>query len=136
VPHQRHLERPHCSRGSHFEYFSDRCGFAALSLHRSCLVQGFLRGFDQTVNLILDECHERVYSQTAGVEHVPLGLYIIRGDNVSVQRTASASSRVLQRVDLVTHVALLLSLAAVPSSARSTKTRIRRSTSLRCEASR
>lgn len=48
-----------------------------------CPSQGYLRGFDQTVNLIVDECHERVYSQSAGVEQVPLGLYIIRGDNVS-----------------------------------------------------
>ena len=47
-------------------------------------IVGYLRGFDQTVNLILDECHERVYSQTAGVEQVALGLYIIRGDNVAV----------------------------------------------------
>lgn len=43
---------------------------------------GFLRGFDQTVNLVLDECHERVYSKDAPVEQVILGLYIVRGDNV------------------------------------------------------
>jgi hypothetical protein len=52
-------------------------------LHVCVYVQGFLRGFDQTVNLILDECHERVFSPNAGVEQVVLGLYIIRGDNVS-----------------------------------------------------
>ncbi len=45
-------------------------------------VQGTLKGFDQTINLIMDECHERVYTATAGVEQVPLGLYIVRGDNV------------------------------------------------------
>lgn len=44
--------------------------------------QGILRGFDQATNLILDECHERVYSLDAGVEQVVLGLYIIRGDNM------------------------------------------------------
>ncbi len=44
--------------------------------------QGTLKGFDQTINLVLDECHERVYSANAGVEQVILGLYIIRGDNV------------------------------------------------------
>jgi U6 snRNA-associated Sm-like protein LSm8 len=43
---------------------------------------GNLRGFDQTTNLILDECHERVFSPDAGVEQVVLGLYIIRGDNM------------------------------------------------------
>ena len=34
--------------------------------------------------MILDECHERVYSLDAGVEQVVLGLYIIRGDNIAV----------------------------------------------------
>ena len=45
-------------------------------------IQGTLKGFDQTINLILDESHERVYSTSQGVEQVILGLYIIRGDNV------------------------------------------------------
>jgi len=43
---------------------------------------GTLKGFDQTINLILDQAHERVYSADAGVEMVPLGLYIVRGDTV------------------------------------------------------
>ncbi len=41
-----------------------------------------LRGFDQTINLILEDSLERVYSSQQGVEQVPLGLYIIRGDNM------------------------------------------------------
>mmetsp|Transcript_21282 Transcript_21282/g.59160 ORF Transcript_21282/g.59160 Transcript_21282/m.59160 type:complete len:99 (-) Transcript_21282:384-680(-) len=45
---------------------------------------GILRGYDQTNNLIIDECHERVYSTKVGVEQLVLGLYIIRGDNVAV----------------------------------------------------
>ena len=45
-------------------------------------LQGKLKGFDQTVNVILNESHERVYSTSSGVEEVPLGLYIIRGDNM------------------------------------------------------
>jgi U6 snRNA-associated Sm-like protein LSm8 len=45
---------------------------------------GTLKGFDQTINIILDESHERVYSQTQGVEQVILGLHIIRGDNVAI----------------------------------------------------
>uniref|UniRef100_A0A8B9FMK5 U6 snRNA-associated Sm-like protein LSm8 n=1 Tax=Amazona collaria TaxID=241587 RepID=A0A8B9FMK5_9PSIT len=40
-----------------------------------------LKGFDQTINLILDESHERVFSSSQGVEQVVLGLYIVRGDN-------------------------------------------------------
>lgn len=46
------------------------------------LLQGTLKGFDQTINLILDESHERVFSSSQGVEQVVLGLYIVRGDNV------------------------------------------------------
>ncbi|XP_014278799.1 U6 snRNA-associated Sm-like protein LSm8 [Halyomorpha halys] len=45
---------------------------------------GTLKGFDQTINLILDDSHERVYSTTQGVEQVVLGLHIIRGDNVAI----------------------------------------------------
>uniref|UniRef100_A0A8P4GRL5 U6 snRNA-associated Sm-like protein LSm8 n=1 Tax=Dicentrarchus labrax TaxID=13489 RepID=A0A8P4GRL5_DICLA len=50
----------------------------------SLCVQGTLKGFDQTINLILDESHERVFSSSQGVEQVVLGLYIVRGDNVAV----------------------------------------------------
>ncbi|KAG5879507.1 hypothetical protein JTB14_004732 [Gonioctena quinquepunctata] len=45
---------------------------------------GTLKGFDQTINIILDESHERVYSTTTGIEQVMLGLHIIRGDNVAL----------------------------------------------------
>ncbi|KAK3025528.1 hypothetical protein RJ639_041520 [Escallonia herrerae] len=57
---------------------------------------GVLKGFDQATNIILDESHERVYStkrsvktQAAGcskegVQQLVLGLYIIRGDNISI----------------------------------------------------
>jgi small nuclear ribonucleoprotein (snRNP)-like protein len=43
---------------------------------------GTLRGYDQATNLILDECHERVYQEEAGVESIVLGLYVVRGDNM------------------------------------------------------
>jgi U6 snRNA-associated Sm-like protein LSm8 len=52
-----------------------------VDLHKM-VFQGTLKGFDQTINLILDESHERVYSTNQGVEQVVLGLHIIRGDNV------------------------------------------------------
>uniref|UniRef100_F6Z555 U6 snRNA-associated Sm-like protein LSm8 n=1 Tax=Equus caballus TaxID=9796 RepID=F6Z555_HORSE len=54
------------------------------SRERSWFFQGTLKGFDQTINLILDESHERVFSSSQGVEQVVLGLYIVRGDNVAV----------------------------------------------------
>ncbi len=45
---------------------------------------GTLKGFDQTINIILDESHERVFSTTTGMEQIILGLHIIRGDNIAV----------------------------------------------------
>ncbi|CAL1407575.1 unnamed protein product [Linum trigynum] len=47
-------------------------------------IVGILKGFDQATNIILDESHERVYSTKEGVQLLVLGLYIIRGDNISV----------------------------------------------------
>ncbi|CAI5704949.1 unnamed protein product [Peronospora farinosa] len=43
---------------------------------------GVLKGFDQCVNVVLDESFERVFSLKEPVEAVELGLYIIRGDNI------------------------------------------------------
>ena len=40
-----------------------------------------MKGFDQTINLVLDDSIERVFTIN-GVEQVNLGVYIIRGDNV------------------------------------------------------
>lgn len=47
-------------------------------------LRNFYIGFDQLINLILDDTHERIFSTTAGMEQISLGLKIIRGDNVSV----------------------------------------------------
>jgi U6 snRNA-associated Sm-like protein LSm8 len=41
-----------------------------------------LKGFDQCVNVILDDSFERVFSLKEPVEAVELGLYIVRGDNM------------------------------------------------------
>ncbi len=45
---------------------------------------GQLKGFDKkSTNIILQSCSEIVYSQMTGeVSHVPLGLYVIRGNHV------------------------------------------------------
>ncbi|EEY65330.1 uncharacterized protein PITG_16975 [Phytophthora infestans T30-4] len=43
---------------------------------------GVLKGFDQCVNVILDDSFERVFSLKEPVEAVELGLYIVRGDNM------------------------------------------------------
>lgn len=47
-------------------------------------IVGLLKGFDQSTNVVLEDCNERVFSSTAGVEQVALGLYIVRGDNIAV----------------------------------------------------
>ncbi|KAF4662763.1 N(alpha)-acetyltransferase 38, NatC auxiliary [Perkinsus olseni] len=43
---------------------------------------GKFKGFDQSLNVVLSECKERVYSMVEGVETLHHGLYLIRGDDV------------------------------------------------------
>mmetsp|Transcript_5164 Transcript_5164/g.7124 ORF Transcript_5164/g.7124 Transcript_5164/m.7124 type:complete len:95 (-) Transcript_5164:84-368(-) len=47
-------------------------------------IVGTLKGFDQTINIILEQSHERVFSEDRGVMQNTLGLYIIRGDNIAL----------------------------------------------------
>ena len=73
------------------------------------------QGFDQTINLILDETHERVFSASHGVEQVGislleinlnrptrlqivLGLHIVRGDNICI--VGEIDEDIDQRLDL------------------------------------
>lgn len=46
--------------------------------------QGTLAGFDQRANVVLSDSKERVYSIDEGVEEVPLGLYLVKGDMMYV----------------------------------------------------
>ncbi|KAJ2772699.1 U6 snRNA-associated Sm-like protein, partial [Coemansia nantahalensis] len=48
------------------------------------VIVGTLCGLDQTTNIIVRGCQERVFSEDEGVEVVDLGLYLVRGDNISV----------------------------------------------------
>ncbi|KAI9493236.1 hypothetical protein BDB00DRAFT_380753 [Zychaea mexicana] len=43
---------------------------------------GILKGTDQTANVILTNCEERVFSSVDGTQVVPLGLYLVRGDSI------------------------------------------------------
>mmetsp|Transcript_5949 Transcript_5949/g.17695 ORF Transcript_5949/g.17695 Transcript_5949/m.17695 type:complete len:101 (+) Transcript_5949:40-342(+) len=47
-------------------------------------ILGVLKGFDQKTNVVLEGSHERVFSEDAPVEQVPLGLYVVRGDNIAL----------------------------------------------------
>jgi len=45
-------------------------------------IVGTLAGFDQRSNVVLSNSTERVYSLAEGVEEVPLGLYLVKGDMI------------------------------------------------------
>lgn len=49
------------------------------------IIIGLLRGVDNVGSVILSGCVERIYSADSGVEEVPLGLYIVRGDAMYVK---------------------------------------------------
>ena len=44
--------------------------------------QGVLSGYDQRSDIVLSEAVERIYSMDEGVEEVPLGLYLVKGDQM------------------------------------------------------
>jgi U6 snRNA-associated Sm-like protein LSm8 len=43
-----------------------------------------MAGFDQKSNVVLSDSKERVYSMEEGVEEIPLGLYLVKGDMMYV----------------------------------------------------
>lgn len=43
-----------------------------------------LAGYDQKSNVVLSDSKERIYSTDEGVEEVPLGLYLVKGDMMYV----------------------------------------------------
>lgn len=43
-----------------------------------------MAGFDQKSNIVLAESKERVYSLDEGVEEIPLGLYLVKGEMMLV----------------------------------------------------
>ncbi|KAF7977343.1 hypothetical protein HWV62_23476 [Athelia sp. TMB] len=45
-------------------------------------IVGIMAGFDQKSNVVLSDSKERVYSMEEGVEEVPLGLYLVKGDMI------------------------------------------------------
>jgi U6 snRNA-associated Sm-like protein LSm8 len=45
-------------------------------------IVGTLAGFDQKSNIVLADSKERVYSVDEGVEEIPLGLYLVKGEMI------------------------------------------------------
>ncbi|CAA20133.1 U6 snRNA-associated Sm-like protein LSm8 [Schizosaccharomyces pombe] len=48
------------------------------------VVLGSLKGFDHTTNLILSDSFERIISMDQDMETIPLGVYLLRGENVAM----------------------------------------------------
>lgn len=57
-----------------------RQSYLSRAMKFSAYLQGTLAGFDQRSNVVLSNSTERVYSLEEGVEEVPLGLYLVKGD--------------------------------------------------------
>ncbi|KAF6744722.1 hypothetical protein DFP72DRAFT_927811 [Ephemerocybe angulata] len=55
-----------------------------LILQDGRVIVGLLAGFDQKSNVVLSDSKERVYSTDEGVEEIPLGLYLVKGDMMCV----------------------------------------------------
>ncbi|KAJ3513173.1 hypothetical protein NMY22_g15119 [Coprinellus aureogranulatus] len=53
-----------------------------LILQDGRVIIGVLAGFDQKSNVVLSDSKERVYSMDEGVEEIPLGLYLVKGDMI------------------------------------------------------
>ncbi|GAA5930018.1 hypothetical protein JCM3775_004488 [Rhodotorula graminis] len=64
------------------------------------VIVGELKGFDQTTNVILSGSVERVFSADEPVEEVPLGVYIVRGDNITL--IGEVDTELDKQVDLAT----------------------------------
>ncbi|KZT03746.1 LSM-domain-containing protein [Laetiporus sulphureus 93-53] len=45
-------------------------------------IVGVMAGYDQKANVVLSDSKERVYSMEEGVEEIPLGLYLVKGDQI------------------------------------------------------
>lgn len=46
------------------------------------ILKGVMAGYDQKSNVVLSDSKERVYSMDEGVEEIPLGLYLVKGDQM------------------------------------------------------
>ncbi|KAG0030037.1 N(alpha)-acetyltransferase 38, NatC auxiliary [Podila clonocystis] len=62
--------------------FVDQPVFVYLTDGRT-LVGTFL-GYDQAMNVILTDTHERLFSSTEPMKSVPIGVYVIRGETIAI----------------------------------------------------
>ncbi|KAJ6627857.1 hypothetical protein B0H10DRAFT_1779038 [Mycena sp. CBHHK59/15] len=71
-----------------------------LILQDGRVIVGVMAGFDQKSNVVLSESKERIYSIDVGVEEIPLGLYLVKGDMIVL--IGELDDAVDQAVDLET----------------------------------
>jgi U6 snRNA-associated Sm-like protein LSm8 len=45
---------------------------------------GILKSFDQSMNIVIKDCFEKIFSINEGVKFNSVGLYMIRGDNIMI----------------------------------------------------
>jgi len=64
--------------------FNKLSGRVLLILQDGRAIVGVLAGYDQKSNVVLSDSKERIYSMDDGVEEVELGLYLVKGDMMSV----------------------------------------------------
>ncbi len=84
-------------------------------------LQGTLRGLDQNINVILEDCRERMFSMEAAMSEVVLGLFVVRGDNMYVGHHWMVG--IISGSDIIVVTPLLfLSTSTAPSSENSTST--------------
>lgn len=63
-------------------------------------IVGVMAGYDQKSNVVLSDTKERVYSMEEGVEEIPLGLYLVKGDQIVL--IAELDDALDQSIDLST----------------------------------
>ncbi|GBE83847.1 hypothetical protein BKA93DRAFT_735669 [Sparassis latifolia] len=63
-------------------------------------IVGVMAGYDQKSNVVLSDSKERVYSIEEGVEEIPLGLYLVKGDQIVL--IGELDDAIEQTVDLST----------------------------------
>lgn len=45
---------------------------------------GELVSFDQSINIVIKNCVEKIFSEETGVKFEKMGLYMLRGDNIAI----------------------------------------------------
>lgn len=60
-----------------------------------------MAGYDQKSNVVLSDSKERVYSPDEGVEEIPLGLYLVKGDQMYVRLLFILNMKLTMSIGLI-----------------------------------